>query len=98
MKIIDRIVQKKVKKQMKEMGIDDASLNVDVSGISASDMMKMEKKFKKFVSKHPTLEKLKLDSLPSLLRHKDEIKKIFEENKEEVQELMAEVKKDTKKR
>jgi hypothetical protein len=98
MKLIDKIVQKKVKKEMKAMGIDDAKLDIDVSGISAEDMMKMEKKFKGFISKHPTLAKLKLDSLPALLRHKDELKKIFDENKDEVQELMAQIKKETKKK
>ena len=98
MKLIDKIVQKKVQKQMKEMGIDDAKLDIDVSGVSASDMVKMEKKFKGFISKHPTLSKLKLDSLPALLRHKDELKKIFEENKDEVKGLMDEIKKETKKK
>jgi len=98
MKLIDKIVQKKVKKQMKEMGLDDAKLDIDVSGISAEDMMKMEKKFKEFISNHPTLKKLKLDSLPALLRHKDELKTIFEENKDEIQGLMAQIKKETKKK
>lgn len=97
MKLIDKLVQKKVQKQLKQMGLENARLDIDLSGISAEDLVKMERKFKEFVKKHPTLEKLQLDSLPALLRHKDELKKIFEENKEEIQELLAEIKKDKKK-
>jgi hypothetical protein len=81
---------------MKDMGLDHAQLNVDISGITAADMIKMEKKFKEFVSKHPTLQKLQLDSLPALLKHKDELKQLFEENKEEIQGLLSEIQKDKK--
>jgi predicted RNA-binding protein Jag len=94
MKIFDKIVQKKIKKELKDWGVDKAQLNVDISGISPKDLIKMQKKFKEFISKHPALKNLKLDNLPALLKHKDQIKKIFEENKEEVQTLLKEIKRD----
>jgi len=96
MSLLDKILQKRIQKKMKDMGLDHAQLNVDISGITAVDMIKMEKKFKEFVSKHPTLQKLQLDSLPALLKHKDELKELFEENKEEIQGLLSEIQKDKK--
>ncbi len=94
MKIFDKIVQRKIKKGLKDWGVDDTKLNVDLSGISPNDLVKMQKKFKEFIGKHPALKNLKLDNLPALLKHKDQIKKIFEENKEEVQSLLKEIKKE----
>jgi NACalpha-BTF3-like transcription factor len=96
MSLLDKILQKRIQKKMKDMGLDHAQLNVDISGITAADMIKMEKKFKEFVSKHPTLQKLQLDNLPALLKHKDELKELFEENKEEIQGLLSEIQKDKK--
>ncbi|MFA6436764.1 MAG: hypothetical protein WC242_01430 [Candidatus Paceibacterota bacterium] len=96
MSLLDKILQKRIQKQMKNMGLDHAQLNVDISGITAADMIKMEKKFKEFIAKHPTLQKLQLDSLPALLKHKDELKQLFEENKEEIQGLLSEIQKDKK--
>jgi len=94
MKIFDKIVQRKIKKGLKDWGVNNANLDVDLSGISPKDLVKMQRKFKEFIGKHPTLKNLKLDSLPALLKHKDQIKKIFEENKEEVQSLLKEIKKE----
>jgi len=93
MKLFDKLVQKKIKKELKNWGLDNAHLNIDISGISPQDLSKMQKKFKGFIAKHPTLKNLKLDNLPALLKHKEEIKKIFEENKEEIEELLKKLKK-----
>jgi hypothetical protein len=92
MKLVDKFAQHKMKKELKKWGLDDAEVNVDVSGISAEDMKKMEQQFKAFISKHPRLKNLKLDSLPDLLRHKDEIKRVLSDNKEDLKQLIATVK------
>ena len=96
MKLFDKIVQKKIKKELKNWGMGDAHLNIDVSGISPDDLAKMQGKFKEFIAEHPMLKNLKIDNLPALLKHKDEIKKIFEENKEEIAKLLEGIKKDKK--
>lgn len=94
MKIIDKLAQLKIKRELKKWGLDEAKLNIDLSGISAKDLVKMKKQFQALVKKHPLLEKIKLDSLPALLKHRGEIRKIFEQNKDEFQELLKEIKKD----
>jgi len=93
MKLFDKIVQKKIKKGLKDWGLDNAQLNVDISGISPEDLAKMQTKMKGFMSKHPTLKNLNLDNLPALLKHKDELKKLFEENKEEIEGILKDLKK-----
>ena len=94
MKIIDKLAQAKLKKELKKLGLDEAQLNIDLSGISARDLLKMQKKFQELVKKHPLLQKIKLDSLPAILKHRQEIQKIFAQNKEEFQKLFQEIKKD----
>ncbi len=93
MQIFNKLAQLKIKKELKKWGLDEAQLNIDVSGISPQDLAKMQKQFKSLIQKHPALKKLKLDSVPDLLKHKKEIQKFLKDHQGEVQELLQTIKK-----
>jgi hypothetical protein len=89
MGLTDWVAKKKMQRELKKWGLEDAELNIDVEGLEPEDIKKFQEQFKAFVKKHPKLEKLNLDSLPELMQHKEEIRELVEKNKEEFKKIIS---------
>ena len=91
MRLKDKLFRHRAKKALRKWGLD--KVEIDFSELTPEDWEKLAHKLQEFIKKHPSLKKLKLDSLPVLLRHKDELQRIFEENKEEIEKILKETRK-----
>ena len=88
MGLFNWLADKKMKRELKKWGLEDAELNMNIEGMDPEDIQKFKKRFEEFIQKHPKLEGMKLDKLPEIMEHKEEIRELVEQNKEEFKEIV----------
>jgi len=89
MKLFDKLLQKKIAKELQKMGINEDQIDPSRLGISSENLLKIGGKLKEILARDPNLKDLDLSNISELMQHKDALRKVFEEHKDELQELMG---------
>jgi len=94
MKLLDTLFQKKLQKEMQKMGLSGKDIDPGSLGMSSENLMQIGAKLKEIISQDPALKNLDLTNISTLMQHKDALRRLFEKNKKEIQELMTTIKKE----